>query len=423
MQRFTFNLPAWQGIIALIVFFSIKSCHTASDSGETISPKTGHWRGVLDLQGQPAPFRMEIQEKGTDYVAYLINGAERLELDEIQLEGDSIHINLLAFGAELKAQLEPSGESMQGIWVKHGTSQPYEVSFKAELGQDYRFEPPQEAAEVDLSGKWSVTFREDDGQTYPAIGVFEQDGKQLKGTFLTTTGDYRYLNGVVEGKKMKLSTFDGGHGFLFLAQNEGDSLQGEFWSGPYSYETFQAYRNDTATLPAADQITYLKKGYDRLSFSFPNLAGEPISLNDPKYQGKVVIVQILGSWCPNCMDEIKFLVPYYEENKDRGFEIIGLAYERSPDFEKAQPRVLKMKERFNIPYDLLIAGVNDKAQAAQTLPMLNHIWAFPTMILIDREGEVRWIHTGFSGAGTGSYYEEFKEEFYQRMDKLFAEKV
>jgi thiol-disulfide isomerase/thioredoxin len=134
-------------------------------------------------------------------------------------------------------------------------------------------------------------------------------------------------------------------------------------------------------------------------------------------------VQIMGSWCPNCMDETNFLSPWYRKNRERGVEIIGLAYEKNPDFSVSAPKLKKMITRFGIEYNVLLAGQNDKAKASLTLPMLNRVLAFPTTIFIDRNGKVRKIHTGFSGPGTGEYYTQFVEEFEQFVDKLVAEPV
>jgi hypothetical protein len=123
------------------------------------------------------------------------------------------------------------------------------------------------------------------------------------------------------------------------------------------------------------------------------------------------------------MDETKFLVPWYDANKDRGVEIIGLAYERKPDFDYASARVKKMVEKMNVTYDILIAGTSDKESAAKTLPMLNSIVAFPTTIFIGKDGKVKKIHTGFSGPGTRQYYEQFKEEFNETVNSLLQEVV
>jgi thiol-disulfide isomerase/thioredoxin len=147
-----------------------------------------------------------------------------------------------------------------------------------------------------------------------------------------------------------------------------------------------------------------------------------ISSADERFKGKVVILQIFGTWCPNCMDETKFLSEWYNKNKDRGVEILGLAYERKDDFEYASDRVKKMKEKLDVPYDFVVAGTNDKLKAAETLPMLNKVLAFPTTIFIGKDGKVKHIRTGFEGPGTGIYYEQFKQRFNELINELLTEK-
>ena len=221
---------------------------------------------------------------------------------------------------------------------------------------------------------------------------------------------------------MLLYTFDGNHIYKFKAHKESDSiLKGEYWSGKTSYKIFVSKKNDTASLPDANSLTYLKDGYDRIDFSFPDLEGKQVSLTDEKYKDKVVVLQIFGTWCPNCMDETRFLSDWYRKNADQGVEIIGLAYEIKPDFDYARERVLTMKEKLDVPYDFLIAGTSTTQSASESLPMLNRVMSFPTSIIIDRKGEVRRIHTGFSGPATGVYYEEFVDDFNQFMKVLIEE--
>lgn len=121
------------------------------------------------------------------------------------------------------------------------------------------------------------------------------------------------------------------------------------------------------------------------------------------------------------MDESRFLAPWYKKNKDRGVEVIGLSYEKSTDTTFAYPKVKKMKERFGIDYEVLLAGTNNKDEASKTLPMLNKVIGFPTTIFIDKKGQVREIHTGFSGPGTGKYYDTFVSDFNRLIDKLLNE--
>jgi hypothetical protein len=121
------------------------------------------------------------------------------------------------------------------------------------------------------------------------------------------------------------------------------------------------------------------------------------------------------------LDETKFLVPWYEKNKGRGIEIVGLAYERKPDFEYAKERVIKMVRKMNVGYDILIAGVNDNAAALETLPMLNKFAGWPMTIFVGKDGKVKYIHTGFTGPGTGNYYTEQIQRFNQIVNELLNE--
>ncbi|TPE42826.1 peroxiredoxin family protein [Pontibacter mangrovi] len=390
---------------------------TSTDN--TIKP--GSWRVALQhAEGKEIPFIMEAEEKNGKTVLYLVNGEERILVDDIEQEGDSVKIGLHIFDADLIAKVE--GDKMAGRFVKNDTQEPYAVPFTAEHGQENRFAANPAPANFDYDGKWEVVFTPRGGEPYVAIGEFKQDGNYATGTFLTETGDYRYLEGQVAGNELQLSTFDGNHAYLFTATPDNDStLTGNFYAGMSGYESWTGKRNPDAELASADSLTFLKPGYETLSFTFPNLEGEQVSLSDDKYKGKVVIVQLVGSWCPNCMDETNFLAPYYDKNKDRGLEIIGLGFERSPEFDQAAARLKKMQERLNVNYDLLVAGVSDKAAAAEALPALNHVLSFPTTIFIGRDGKVRKIHTGFSGPGTGKYYDEFVADFNKTMEELLAE--
>lgn len=411
-------------LFALLLTVGFTSCNQTKvdTSNQTIKP--GTWRvGLKHASNVEIPFIMEAEERNDSTLLYLVNGEERILLDEITTKGDSVNIKLHIFDADLIAKVDDG--KMAGRFVRNDLSYPYSVPFTAEHGNTSRFKGSPTAANYSYDGKWEVVFTDTTGKSYKAVGVFEQDGNNLTGTFLTETGDYRYLEGQVDGDMLNLSTFDGNHAYLFTAApTDENNLKGDFYSGMNYTETWTAKRNANAELADANKLTFLKPGYEKLEFSFPNIDGSGnLALNDDKYKGKVVIVQLVGSWCPNCMDETKFLAPYYDKNKDRGLEIIGLGFERSPEFDKAAPRLQKMKERLNVNYDLVVAGSSDKEAAAKALPALNHVLSFPTTIYIGRDGKVRKIHTGFSGPGTGKYYEDWVADFNKTMDELLAEKI
>jgi thiol-disulfide isomerase/thioredoxin len=406
------------------------ACQSNSPSTETPAAGTteaagatmlsaGTWRGVLSAQGQEIPFLFDVATDGGKPTVTLRNGEERLKLDEITTAGDSTTIRLGVFDAALVVRAD-GADKLKGTWVKYDGKEPYRVPFAATKSEQQY--PTTTSQPQSFDGTWKVEFKGTDGDVTPAVGVFKQTGADVTGTFLTSTGDYRYLVGQADGNALKLTTFDGSHGFLFTAQKQGTALKGDFYSGKSGHETWTATLDPNAKLPDANALTGMKPGQKKLDFKFPSIyEGGSISPSDPKYKGKVVVLQVLGSWCPNCMDETNFLAPWYEKNKQRGVEIIGLGYERTTDQAVATRKLLKMKERMNIGYDIAVAGEASAAAASKSLPQLQKVLAFPTTIFLDKKGEVRKIHTGYSGPGTGKYYEQEVAEFNKTIDQLLAE--
>jgi thiol-disulfide isomerase/thioredoxin len=386
----------------------------------------GLWRVVLLSDGGEMPFQLEIiknKNKNESVTGFLINAEEKIKLDNISLKGDNIVIPLHIFDASLLGKLV--GSNMNGVFRKNYAPQ-NDLAFKAfhqnSNQTQQRFETASKPPQTDISGKWETTFTDKEGKSYPAVGIFKQKGNYVTGTFLTETGDYRYLEGILEENQLKLSTFDGNHAFLFKAKLlDNNTLEGEFWSGKTYNEKWKATRNDNAKLRDAYQITYLKEGFDKVDFKLLNLDSNWVSLSDKKYENKVVILQIFGTWCPNCMDETVFLSSWYQKHSKQPVSIIGLAFERKNEFGYAKKMIEKVIKRFDVKYDFLVAGTNDKAQASKVLPMLNGIYSFPTTIFIDKKGKVRKIHTGFSGKATGIYYTKFVEEFNDLMEKMLKE--
>ena len=378
----------------------------------------GHWRGIINVQGNEMPFNFRITRQNDTLLAYLKNGNEEILLDEVSVQGDSLIMDMHIFDSDIRAYLY--GDSLSGIWQKKYIDG-YQLEFKAYAGDSTRF--PMIKPTFNFDGKWKVKFSDEKIDSIYSVGIFNQSSSgALSGTFLNSTGDYRTLEGSVQRDTLLLSTFDGGHAFLFKAYPINDSsLVGEFWSGKSSYESWTATRDENAKLQDENRLTFLKDGYDSIFFTFPDLNGNLVSLSNERFRNKVVILQIFGSWCPNCMDETLFLSKWYTAEKQENVEILGLSYEVKDDFNYASGRVRKMKKKLNIPYEFVIAGTNDKKKAESTLPMLNQILAFPTMIFIDRKGEVRRIHTGFNGPGTGIYHEQFVLDFTEFMDQLIKE--
>ncbi len=402
-----------------------------SSAGESATEKTqssfeltellGLWRIEISLQGQKLPFFLEFSTRDSQLSAVAINGQERVNAADVSIVDGQIVIDYPAFNTKITARLKNSVLHGELVLIKaFGEEQHMPVS--GSRNYQARFVQKNSQSPFQFSGKWAVEFVDDDGEKTPAIGEFHQQKNQINGTFLTATGDYRFLSGNVDGKRMFLSTFDGGHAFLFSATvNDQGQLDGHFWSGTAWHERWTARRDETASLADASKLTYLKPGYQGIEFGLPDTNGKIVSLDDEKYQGKVVVISLSGSWCPNCHDKAAFLSPLYKQRQSQGLEVISLMFEHFEDFARASHQVNQFRDKFDIDYQLLIAGISDKTEAGKVLPMLNHILAFPTTIFIDRKGQIRKIHTGFSGPGTGDHYIKLTREFTALIDELLAE--
>lgn len=379
----------------------------------------GKWRASLAIDPDEIPFGMGLFRENGKWRLEVYNAEEVLVFDEVEQSGDSLKISMGIFDSEIHARVV-GPDRLEGVFVKNTTAN-YVVPFAAKKGEAERFST-KEKPTVDFSGRWKTTFRKSNGEEYDAVGIFSQNGNQITGTFLTHLGDYRYLEGNVDGNSFKMSAFDGSHLFYFGGEtSENGEISGLFRSGPRGRETFSAKRDEKFELPDAYTFNYLKEGYDKLAFSFPDVNGQTVSLDDPKFEGKVVLVQLFGTWCPNCMDETKFLAPWYDKHKEKGIEIIALAFEAKPEFAYASERVKKTVDKLGANYTFLIAGESNKEKASQALPALNQVIAFPTLIYIDKQGRVRKIHTGFNGPGTGEYYDQWIEEHEALVRQLLEE--
>ncbi len=386
--------------------------------------RNGWWGGYLERKdGQLIRFNFEVKDSAGKQVLYLRNAAERLLVDDIVIKGDSVIIHMPFYESQLRAAIDANG-NLQGIWLRRLVSDYQAVPFRAVYGNQQRWLAPAHGKILhNVEGRYAAVFYSPNGKdTTLRVGEFKQDGRHITGTFLDAGGDLRYLEGMLDIDTLRLSAFDGTHAYYFTARVSGDSLTGgTFYAGPTSKEIWVANKDANAKLQDQFAMTHWNKDVP-FGFTFRDLDGQPVSLSDARFKGKVVLVQIMGSWCPNCMDETRFLSGFYDQYHSKGVEVVALAYERSTDFERSQVSVRSFQKRFDVKYPMLITGVavGDPKRAEKTLPQLEAIVNFPTTIFVDKEGKIARIHTGFSGPGTGEHYEEQKKEIYGVVDGLLA---
>jgi peroxiredoxin len=408
-------------VFTCALLLSASACNGPPAVDEAADLPTGYWQATITVPGGDIETAIEISRNDEGYQASLVNGQERVPIGEVQFSAGELLLRFPAFNNEIRARLVDG--RLQGeltIVGRFGKTQV--MPFSAMPGND-RSEQGGDVPRHDLSGRWEVMFHGPDGADSPSIGEFAQRGPRLFGTFLNPNGDFRFLAGHVRGDAFKLSTFDGAHAFLFSGEigTAGDISNASFWSSTNWHQKWSATRNENARLEDAFTRTFLNPGYEKFSFAFPDLDGVTVSLADEKFAGKVILVTLAGTWCPNCNDEARFMAPLYRKYHDQGLEVVALMFEHFEEFELAATQVRHFREKFDIEYDTLIAGISDKTEAAKVLPALNAVLAYPTTVFIDRSGRVRQIHTGFAGPGTGEHYERLQRDFKERIDTLLAE--
>jgi thiol-disulfide isomerase/thioredoxin len=382
----------------------------------------GTYRAVLQIPGGDLPFGLDLSREDSAWVGYLVNGPERVKLSEVVVDGGHLEIKMPGYENRLTAVAEGGQLRGEVVLDKLGGKDQH-IPIVAQFDQHYRFFPQSAGEFPNVAGRYAVTFTDDDGRSEAAVGEFTQSNDIVGGTFLTDTGDHRFLAGQVHDGNLYLSTFDGAHVFLYKAKINGPdtALTGDYWSGTSYHERWSAKRDAHAALPDAYSLTNLRSGVKGFEFAFPDLAGTPVTSKDAKFRNKVLVVALAGSWCPNCHDEAAFLAPFYRDYRAKGLEIVSLMFEHFGDFDRAAAATERFRQHYGIEYTTLIAGISDKDEAAKKLPMLDRVYAFPTTIFIDRKGRVRKIHTGYSGPATGDHYTQFVDEFKSTIDQLLAE--
>ncbi|RMG83812.1 MAG: TlpA family protein disulfide reductase [Bacteroidetes bacterium] len=368
-----------------------------------VKTNSENWTGFFHIPQEKIPVRMKIQINTHDTIVQFVNAKEVITTSNLKNREDSVVIPNPYFNSEIVVKWEQN--RLKGWWYNYSKGN-YKIPFTAvpEMQKNSNKINPG------IEGKWAAVFSPGTQDEYPAVGIFENPGSDIiTGTFLTETGDYRFLEGRANGDSLWLSCFDGSHAFLFKAAVKNDSMQGVFYSGKHWKELWEAVKNPNAKLTHPDSITRVVNPQIPLTFSFKdterNLRKFPSD-----FPAKLTILQIMGSWCPNCLDESVYFAELFDKYNSEGLNIIALCFERSDDYDKEIAAIRKMKEATGAKYPFLFAGKADKKEFQKKFPQFSTLKSYPTSIFLNENNEIIKVHTGFYGPGTGQYYERYKEE-------------
>lgn len=381
----------------------------------------GDWTATLQLtEKDPLPFKLLVDGSSKKYNLKVINGGDTIELDRGQVTKDSIHFKFPDFNSELVFARSKKNQ-ITGLWKNYNKGTNYKIPFSAQHGYTSRIPWCGTLDTLNsplVDGKWEVYFDYDKASKYASIGNFVQSGDMVEGSFLTETGDFGFLEGNLSNDSLYLTGFDGSKAYLLKSKIQGDSMVGTFRSGIHFLGNWKAVRNNEFELTHPDSLTILVSDFH---FTATDLNKNEFSFPNSKYNDKVVIVQIMGSWCANCIDETRLFKELYGKYNASGLEIISVSYEIGADLNEWISKVNRLKEKREINYELLVGGSTKAGEVMKDFPALQNFVSYPTSIFIDRQGNVRKIHTGFTGPGTGEYYTKFVEEITVFLQELLAE--
>lgn len=368
----------------------------------------GDYVGKLEVENNKyLPFNFSVTNDST----LVVQNSSEIVGFSIDYLKDSIFIRSKVFEGFIKGVLEDN--KINGVFVIESLDR--SVPFTS-YNSSKRFNIDFEKNEKLTLNRWRFTFNPNMDNASISLGIFNPIGQnEISATFRTSTGDYGFMHGGYKDSKIVLSTFNGSRAYLLEAElnNNNDSIKGIMYSGNHSKTIIEGVLDNVFELSNEYSLTSLQSKNQKFEFSFENTAGKLISIDDDIFDGKSMVIQLMGSWCSNCLDESKFYVDYMNKNKLNDIEFVALAFEYAKTKDGALNSILKLKNQIGIDYPILLAqyGSSDKGKALEKFPMLNNIISYPTTIFLDKNKDVIKIHTGFNGPATGEKYIEFINEF------------
>ena len=387
-------------------------------------PEEGMWTGTLAMpESRLLPFQMYLDLRGIAPTGYFINGPERTPIPEIYRRDDS----LIFVFSEYRA-------AMHGVWKNGQLSGEFLRFRKDTISTSFAAEPAPEAQATatapsellpPLAGKFQVYFRKDDLVDSLTTATFWTRGDSVFGTFIATDGDLGLLAGKRSAGTLLLSRFTGWQANMLELRHEQGHWYGKYFARTNApvFFSIQARTSLPKEAPGAKKTT-MKNPKEKFLFSGVRITGDTLTQADARFKGKALIVDIMGTWCHNCMDAAPLLERLYREFKTQGLEVVGLSFELTNDFTAARKNLLLYEERYGITYTLLFCGMTESSNVdARLNAQLNNFFAYPTTLFIDPNGIVQDIHVGFKGPGIGEEYQQQVQLFYDSVRKLLKGKL
>ena len=372
---------------------------------------TGLWDAKLAVNGTEVPFRLELAGEGASVKGWFFNGEDKVPSTSGRFANGSLVLNFDQFASKLEATLKDG--VLEG---KYGGGRRGGWTFQAKR---FTPSPARDGIVPGIAGVWVIANDSPKGE-HAWRFIVRQSGPEVSAAILRVDGDTGTLTGAYQGEKFVLSHFSGARPNRLEVTPLPDgtlqlSLNGKTMTATRESE---ARAKGLAEPTDPTKHTGVKDPREPFHFRFPDLSGRVVSESDARFQGKVVLINITGSWCPNCHDEAPFLAELYRKYRDRGLEIVALSFEEAEQL-KDPTRLRAFMKEYGVEYTVLVAG--EPAEAPEKLPQAVNWNAWPTTFFVGRDGRVRSVHAGFPSRGSGEFYTQAKEEFTALVERLLAE--
>ncbi|MGA2136102.1 MAG: TlpA disulfide reductase family protein [Bryobacteraceae bacterium] len=376
----------------------------------------GRWEATVTLNDVAIPFRMDISGEGSNISGCFFNGDDKVVSTGGRFEDGSLVLDFAQYATQLRATLKDGRLAGQ-----------YKSARASYVFQARPFVAPREAesAAPSIAGLWEVAVQSPKGESAWRL-IVRQTGADVSAAILRVDGDTGALTGSYRDGRFVLSHFSGARPALLVLTPSSDGTLAVTLSGFKDKKELIAVRPDVARakgLPEPtdpEHHTTVKEVSEPLRFSFPDLNGHLVSNTDARFEGKVVLVNITGSWCPNCHDEAPFLAALYRQYRNQGVEIVALSFEEAEQLKNPE-RLRAFVKQYGIEYTVLIAG--EPGELHDKLPQAVNLNCWPTTFILGRDGRVRGVHAGFPGHASGALRAEAEREFTASIDRLLAENL
>jgi thiol-disulfide isomerase/thioredoxin len=370
------------------------------------SNKNNNARWLLDINLQDQ--KLQTIVKINDDKGILYNSDEEITLTKNN-DGYQIGANY--------SHLKFSNDFKSGYWIRDNKEN-YQVPFSAKKTKktDLFSVYENKNCENTFGGDWKIKLSEDK----TGLGTFNQIGCRIKGSILTTTGDYRYLDGYLQNNKVHLQGFDGVFSFILKLTLTRDTFVGEMYAGKSYKAQIKGKKDENFKLADANELTRILD-HKETKLALIDIDNKLIDISKGEYANKPKIIQLFGSWCPNCLDETRFINKWRNENLDLQDKIkfIALGFENFKTKKEALKALKKSKDKLNMQYPLILADFNKSVKAQDLLP-IDKVRAYPTTLFLNSKNKVLKVHTGFAGQATGLFFEQFTKEFDETIRKLIS---